>query len=227
MTYIDPHIHMISRTTDDYERMAQAGCVAVTEPAFWAGFDRSSPQGFYNYFCQLTDFEPKRAAEYGIRHFCWLCINPKEAEDPVFAERLASEGICFLGPSADALHVLGDKIAAKRLAESAKVPVLPWNGAAVADPEEARIAAEEIGYPVVIKARTGGGGRGIRIVDEPGALSEAFRSAAAEVQASFGDGGLFLEKRIESGRHVEVQIAGDRGGVVLALGRALPAHAVR
>jgi acetyl/propionyl-CoA carboxylase alpha subunit/acetyl-CoA carboxylase carboxyltransferase component len=140
------------------------------------------------------------------------------AEDPVFVERLTSEGICFLGPSADALHVLGDKIAAKRLAESAKVPVMPWSDVAVADPEEARIAAEEIGYPVVIKARAGGGGRGIRIVDEPGALSEAFRSAAAEAQASFGDGGLFLEKRIESGRHVEVQIAGDRGGIVLALG---------
>jgi predicted metal-dependent TIM-barrel fold hydrolase len=86
--YIDPHIHMISRTTDDYQRMAQAGCVAVTEPAFWAGFDRSSPQGFYNYFSQLTDFEPKRAAAYGIKHFCWLCINPKEAEDPVFAREV-------------------------------------------------------------------------------------------------------------------------------------------
>jgi predicted metal-dependent TIM-barrel fold hydrolase len=76
---------MVSRTTDDYQRMAQAGCVAITEPAFWAGFDRSSPQGFYDYFRQLTDFEPRRAAQYGIRHFCWLCINPKEAEDRSFA----------------------------------------------------------------------------------------------------------------------------------------------
>jgi len=140
------------------------------------------------------------------------------AEDPVFVERLVSEGICFLGPSADALHVLGDKMAAKQLAESAGVPVMPWSGVAVADPEEARIAAEAIGYPVVIKACAGAGGRGIRVVDAPGALSEAFRSATAEVEASFGDGRLFLEKRIESGRHVEVQIAGDRGGIVLALG---------
>jgi acetyl/propionyl-CoA carboxylase alpha subunit len=140
------------------------------------------------------------------------------AEDPVFVERLAIEGIRFLGPSADALYLLGDKIAAKRLAESAKVPVMPWSGAAVTDPEQARNAAEEIGYPVVIKARAGAGGRGIRTVDEPGALSEAFRSAAAEVEAAFGGGGLFVEKRLESGRHVEVQIAGDRGDVVLALG---------
>ena len=85
MKYIDPHIHMVSRTTDDYQRMAQAGCIAVTEPAFWAGFDRSSAQGFYDYFRQLTEYEPRRAAQYGIRHFTWLCINPKEADDPVFA----------------------------------------------------------------------------------------------------------------------------------------------
>ncbi len=85
MRYIDPHIHMISRTTDDYARMAQAGCVAITEPAFWAGFDRSSPRGFYDYFRHLTEQEPARAAIYGIRHFTWLCINPKEAEDVGFA----------------------------------------------------------------------------------------------------------------------------------------------
>jgi len=86
--YIDPHIHMVSRTTDDYDRMAVAGCVAVTEPAFWAGYDRSSPQGFFDYFRQLTEHEPKRAADYGIKHFSWICINPKEAEDPSFAREV-------------------------------------------------------------------------------------------------------------------------------------------
>lgn len=90
MAYIDPHIHMVSRTTDDYQRMAQAGCVAITEPAFWAGYDRSSPQGFFDYFRQLTDTEPKRAAQYGINHYCWLCINPKEAEDVGFAREVIS-----------------------------------------------------------------------------------------------------------------------------------------
>ncbi len=85
MKYIDPHIHMVSRTTDDYQRMALAGCVAVTEPAFWAGFDRSSAQGFFDYFRQLTEYEPRRAAQAGIQHFTWLCINPKEADDPAFA----------------------------------------------------------------------------------------------------------------------------------------------
>jgi len=88
MKYIDPHIHMVSRTTDDYQRMAQCGCVAITEPAFWAGYDRSSPQGFADYFSLLTEFEPRRAATYGITHYCWLCINPKEAEDAVFAREV-------------------------------------------------------------------------------------------------------------------------------------------
>lgn len=81
MCYIDPHIHMVSRTTDDYQRMAQAGCVAITEPAFWAGFDRQTANGFFDYFTQLTQVEPRRAAAYDIRHFSWLAINPKEAED--------------------------------------------------------------------------------------------------------------------------------------------------
>ena len=90
MKYIDPHIHMVSRPTDDYQKMALAGCVAVTEPAFWAGFDRSSPEGFYDYYRQLTQYEPKRAAQFGIKHFTWLCINPKEADDPGFAREVIS-----------------------------------------------------------------------------------------------------------------------------------------
>ncbi len=80
MRLIEPHIHMVSRTTDDYERLAEVGYVAMTEPAFWANYDRT-PQGFYDYFLQLTDVEPKRAAKYGIDHYCWICINPKEADD--------------------------------------------------------------------------------------------------------------------------------------------------
>jgi len=86
--YIDPHVHMVSRTTDDYARMAQAGCVAITEPAFWAGFDRGSPEGFHDYFRQLTESEPRRAAAYGIRHHAWICINPKEAEDHALAREV-------------------------------------------------------------------------------------------------------------------------------------------
>ncbi len=86
MNYIEPHGHMVSRTTDDYEKMALAGCVAICEPAFWAGFDRASAQGFYDYFRQITEYEPKRAARFGLKHYSWLCINPKEAEDIKLAD---------------------------------------------------------------------------------------------------------------------------------------------
>ncbi len=88
MRYIDLHAHMVSRSTDDYVQMALTGCVAVTEPAFWAGWDRSSADGFEDYFRHLTDFEPKRAAVYGIRHFAWLCLNPKEGEDRQLAREV-------------------------------------------------------------------------------------------------------------------------------------------
>ena len=103
MRYIDPHIHMVSRTTDDYERLAHAGCVAVGEPAFWAGFDRGSAAAFHDYFCQLTEHEPKRAAQYGIQHLCWLCINAKEAENVA----LSREVIAMIPEFLDRPNVLG------------------------------------------------------------------------------------------------------------------------
>ena len=81
MPYIDPHIHMVSRITDDYERWPRWAASRVSEPAFWAGFDRGSAEGFRDYFRQLTEFEPKRAAQFGIQHYTWLCINAKEAEN--------------------------------------------------------------------------------------------------------------------------------------------------
>jgi len=86
--YIDPHIHMVSRTTDDYESLAKMGCVAVSEPAFWAGFDRGTVDCFRDYFRQLTEFEANRARAYGIQHYTWLCINAKEAENVTLAREV-------------------------------------------------------------------------------------------------------------------------------------------
>lgn len=103
MRYIEPHAHMVSRVTDDYRDLVVSGCQAVCEPAFWAGFDRSSPQGFYDYFCQLTEHEPKRAAKFGLPHFAWLCINPKEAEDV----ELATEVLALIPPFLARPNVLG------------------------------------------------------------------------------------------------------------------------
>jgi predicted metal-dependent TIM-barrel fold hydrolase len=103
MKYIEPHAHMVSRVTDDYRAMLTSGCAAVCEPAFWAGFDRSSADGFYDYFCQLTEHEPRRAAKFGLPHFCWLCINPKESEDV----ELAKEVLAIIPKFLDRPTVLG------------------------------------------------------------------------------------------------------------------------
>lgn len=90
MQYVDLHAHMVSRTTDDYEKMALTGCAAVTEPAFWAGYDRPSVDAFADYFDRLVSFEPTRAAKYGIQHYTWLCLNPKEGEDRELARQVLS-----------------------------------------------------------------------------------------------------------------------------------------
>ena len=103
MYYIDPHIHMVSRVTDDYETLAKMGCIGMSEPAFWAGFDRSSADSFRDYFRQLTDFEPRRAAAYGISHFTWICINAKEAENV----RLARDVIGLIPEFLELPGVLG------------------------------------------------------------------------------------------------------------------------
>ena len=103
MRYIEPHAHMISRTTDDYAQMALTGCTAISEPAFRAGWDRTSADSFEDYFRQLTEFEPRRAAQYGIRHYTWLCLNPKEGENRELAGKVLERIPKFL----DRPNVLG------------------------------------------------------------------------------------------------------------------------
>ena len=103
MDYIDMHAHMVSRTTDDYEQMALSGCKVVTEPAFWAGFDRRSADAFADYFYELTTFEPQRAARFGIQHYTWLCLNPKEGED----REMARQVLPLIPPLLDNPTVLG------------------------------------------------------------------------------------------------------------------------
>ena len=103
MQIIQPHYHAIARTAQDYERMAMSGVVAVAEPAFWAGFDRRYPETFVDYFHQISEFEPTRAAEYGIRHFSWVAVNPKEAENP----ELSREVLKHMPRFFENPHVLG------------------------------------------------------------------------------------------------------------------------
>ena len=139
------------------------------------------------------------------------------AEDPAFVEKLEASGLIFLGPGSETMRLVGDKIRSKRLAEAAGVPVVPWSGGPI-DLAELSEQARRLGFPVLLKATAGGGGRGIRLVRNPEELRSSFQSASAEASHAFGDPTLFLESQIGAARHVEVQLAADRHGGVLALG---------
>ncbi len=140
------------------------------------------------------------------------------SERASFAQRCEEAGIVFVGPRSGTIRMLGDKITAKRLAEQADVPVVPWGGGPVDDPGEAAAQAERLGYPVVIKASAGGGGRGIRVVSTPEQLPGALVSARAEAELAFGDPTVFLERLVPAARHVEVQVIADAHGTSWAVG---------
>jgi acetyl/propionyl-CoA carboxylase alpha subunit/acetyl-CoA carboxylase carboxyltransferase component len=140
------------------------------------------------------------------------------AESADFARKCEQAGITFVGPGSDVIWLLGDKVRAKRLAESVGVPVIPWSGGPVHDPDSALLAADLIGYPVLVKAAAGGGGRGIRAVDSASRMHDAFTSAQAEADHAFGDGTVFIERRMAAARHVEVQVVADGVGAVWAVG---------
>jgi acetyl/propionyl-CoA carboxylase alpha subunit/acetyl-CoA carboxylase carboxyltransferase component len=140
------------------------------------------------------------------------------AEDPAFAEVCAELGVTFVGPPPEAMRLLGAKIEAKVLAEQAGVPVAPWSGGPVAGIEDGRRHAETIGYPFIVKSRSGGGGRGIRVVRSEAELEEALARTQAEAARTFGDPVIFMERLVEGGRHVEVQVIADQHGTVWAPG---------
>ncbi|MGV9715363.1 ATP-binding protein [Rhodococcus sp. GA1] len=140
------------------------------------------------------------------------------AEDPAFAELCARLGITFIGPSADAMRLLGDKVEAKLLAEKVGVPVAPWSGGPVDSRADARRHAQAIGYPLIIKARSGGGGRGIRKVYAEDELELALERTQGEAERSFGDPVVFIERLVTDARHVEVQVIADKHGNVWAPG---------
>jgi acetyl-CoA carboxylase biotin carboxylase subunit len=132
------------------------------------------------------------------------------AENPVFAERCEAEGIVFIGPPADAIRAMGDKVYARNLASKCGVPLVP--GTAAADPASLLGQGEKIGFPLIVKAASGGGGKGMRIVSRAADLEEALTQAEAEARKAFGDGSIYLEKYLESPRHVEIQVLADSHG---------------
>ncbi|MEU6641496.1 carboxyl transferase domain-containing protein [Saccharomonospora sp. NPDC046836] len=140
------------------------------------------------------------------------------AEDPAFAELCAKLGVTFIGPSPEAMRKLGDKIGAKLIAEEVGVPVAPWSRGAVENLDAALLAAKEIGYPLMLKATAGGGGRGIRVINSDEELRDAFERTSLEAERAFGSGVVFLERLVTGARHVEVQVIADGQGTAWALG---------
>ena len=145
------------------------------------------------------------------------------AERASFARATEDAGLVFIGPSSATIATLGDKVAARRSAAGAGVPILPgtlepFDVDAPAAVEAIRVAAEQIGYPLLVKAAAGGGGRGMRRVEQPKELAAALAAGAAEARAAFGDGAVYIEREIHPARHIEVQLLGDGAGTIVALG---------
>jgi acetyl/propionyl-CoA carboxylase alpha subunit/acetyl-CoA carboxylase carboxyltransferase component len=140
------------------------------------------------------------------------------SERASFASRCEDAGITFIGPRAETIRRLGDKVTSKRIAEQADVPVVPWSGGPVEDVDQALRHAEQLGYPVVLKASAGGGGRGIRIVRDAAEMGTALASARSEAGLAFGDPTVFMEEFLPAARHVEVQIIADGQGTTWAVG---------
>ena len=140
------------------------------------------------------------------------------SENAAFARALAKAGIIFVGPNVKAIEAMGDKIDSKKLAAKAKVSTVPGHLGVIKDAKEAAKIADEIGYPVMIKASAGGGGKGMRIAHSRKEVEEGFNSSKSEAKSSFGDDRVFVEKYIEEPRHIEIQVLGDKHGNVIHLG---------
>jgi acetyl-CoA carboxylase biotin carboxylase subunit len=140
------------------------------------------------------------------------------AENPYFAQRCADAGILFIGPSPDAIYKMGNKTIAKQLAKKVGVPLLEGSHGTLANVHEALKTAEKIGYPVILKAAAGGGGRGMRIVNAPKEMERNFNSAVAEAEKAFNDPSMFMEKYVRNPRHIEFQVLGDQHGHLIHLG---------
>ncbi len=148
------------------------------------------------------------------------CVHPGYgflSENAEFARRCLAEGLTFVGPRPETLELFGDKVQAKALAKAHGVPTIPGSDVSLASAEAAQTVAAELGYPVMLKAAAGGGGRGMRRVDAPAEIAAAFASATREAAAAFGDGSIFLERLIERPRHIEVQILADGAGETVHL----------
>ena len=155
-----------------------------------------------------------RAAQCSALHPGWGFLS----ENALFATRCENERVTLIGPSPRSMRTMGDKQVARETMGALGMPLIPGSPGNVDSVDQALSVAAELGYPVLLKARSGGGGRGMRRVDAPAAMAEAFAQASAEGQSAFGDGTLYLEKLVVNGRHIEFQVLGDRHGNLTVLG---------
>lgn len=167
-----------------------------------------------SYLNQEAIFEVARKYRVSAVHPGWGFL----AENAHFAQRCESLGLTFIGPSAQHILEMGDKSLARKTMAALGMPVIPGSKEALKDLDEARRVAAELGYPVLVKAVAGGGGRGMRAAADEASLKQAFVEAGAEATAAFGDGRLYLERKIVGGRHVEVQVVADHFGTCVAVG---------
>ena len=174
--------------------------------------ENKSPLGAYLDIPSIIDLAKRRNVDAIHPGYGFLSENDQ------FADACAEAGIAFIGPSGDVIRAMGNKAAARRLMQQAGVPVVPGSDGAVATAEEAKALADSIGYPVLIKASAGGGGRGMRRVFEPDQLIPLFEEARSESVACFGSGEMYLEKLILNPKHIEFQIMADKMGHVIQLG---------
>jgi acetyl-CoA carboxylase biotin carboxylase subunit len=140
------------------------------------------------------------------------------SENARFAEVLSAHKITFIGPSAEHIRIMGDKIEAKRTAKRLGIPVVPGSDGAITDEDEAKRVATEIGFPVLIKAAAGGGGRGMKVARDEASLAQALSTARAEARAAFGDDAVYIERYLDKPRHIEIQVLGDGRGEAIHLG---------
>jgi len=189
----------------------EASEAVLLGPATWADSSGHRTSAYQNLDRLMSAMAEARADAVWVG---WGFV----AESAEFAQRCEQAGITFVGPGSDVIRLLGDKVRAKQLAESLGIPVVPWSGGPVHDADSALLAAEMLGYPVLVKAAAGGGGRGIRLVESADRMHDAFAAAQAEAGHAFGDHSVFIERRLDAARHVEVQVVADGHGTVWALG---------
>jgi len=202
--------------------MRTAKEMGIKTVAVYSDADRNAPH--VKYADEAYNLGPAPSSESYLRgdKILALCKEQKVdaihpgygflSENAQFARQVEEAGIILIGPSPDAMDIMGSKLAAKQAVKTYNVPMVPGTDEAVSDPVLALKIAEEVGYPVIIKASAGGGGKGMRVVEKPEELEEQMLRAGSEAMNAFGDGAVFIEKFVSSPRHVEIQVMGDRHG---------------